>query len=232
MASHKFKLWDILLQLLLQSEQEASKTAIRILSRLKLEFSAASKEPGDKFEYDTIAMNRLAIELFVEFYFERLPSETFVFLLKQYEVVCEFETAPGDSEEEFEVCFDKGVESVQNSHYYHLIDLCEVLHRLVLQLTEGSSNSLWDSTLLESLNDSFSLICSRLKTELYTAVKTLKQMHFNELQFTKVTSHLMFLQKLAPYVNESNRTRLEDELTQLKGANKKLLNSFMHVYLE
>lgn len=87
-----------MLQLLLQSEQESSKIASRIISRLTTEFSAKKEQEGEKFEYDTIAMNRLAIELFVEMYFERFPCETFVFLLNQYELVCEFEAAPIENE--------------------------------------------------------------------------------------------------------------------------------------
>ena len=43
-------------------------------------------------------MNKLAIELFIELYEEQMPFETVTFLIDQYELVSEFESAPVENE--------------------------------------------------------------------------------------------------------------------------------------
>lgn len=83
----------------------------------------------------------------------------------------------------------------------------------------------------EAFNNTFRSICNRLELELNTTAFMLKRMHFNDLKFTKVASHLMFLQKLAPFTRKSNQDGLSEELRKLRKKGK-FLNSFMHVYLK
>ena len=56
------------------------------------------KDSNEKFDYDLISMNKLAIEMFIQLYGEKMPLETVTFLIDQYELVSEFESAPVENE--------------------------------------------------------------------------------------------------------------------------------------
>ncbi len=52
----------------------------------------------DKYDYDLVAMSKYAIELFIEFYYETAPFKTIKFLIDQYELVSEFDSAAVENE--------------------------------------------------------------------------------------------------------------------------------------
>lgn len=50
------------------------------------------------YEYDSMAMNKLAIELFIELFYKEFQNETVKFLLDQFELVFEFDSDNTNSE--------------------------------------------------------------------------------------------------------------------------------------
>lgn len=87
-----FQFWDILLEMVLQNDHEIIKTACSLIAFLKINYGSG-KTIGEKYDYDTIAMNKMAVDLFIEFNFESKPFETIKFLIDRYEFVSEFDTS-------------------------------------------------------------------------------------------------------------------------------------------
>ena len=94
-GSRFLKFWSLLLQLLLQPDGESCITVCLIVKDLKIKFS---KNSDSTYDYDVIAMNKLALDIFIEFYIESMPYETIKFLLDQYELVCEFDSSSIENE--------------------------------------------------------------------------------------------------------------------------------------
>ena len=216
------KFWEMLFEMLLSADSTVNRIAASTIAHLITSFSAT--QTPNSLDYDTIAINRLAVELFTELNFKSQPLQTVQFLVERYEFVCEFDSTSVENDEEFEVCFDKGVESIQSSYYYHLVDICEVLAGL-LQLS-GNNESLMDM-----FNSNYKLICSRLNAELDRTFLILDRMYFNELTSTKLASHLMFVKKLAGSADSNNQDEMR-RVVQCVNERRELFNSFLLMHLD
>lgn len=53
---------------------------------------------SDKYEYDSIAMNKVALQLFIDLYHNKYENETIKFLIEQFELVFEFDSDNSNSE--------------------------------------------------------------------------------------------------------------------------------------
>jgi hypothetical protein len=84
------------------------------------------------------------LDLFVELYFEKNSYRVIQFLVEQYELIIEFDSDnmnSNNNEDEFELVFDRGVESVRNVNFYFMIDICNLLKTLVSKTTDQVINS-------------------------------------------------------------------------------------------
>ena len=89
-------------------------------------------------------MNKIGLDLFVELYFEKNSYRVIQFLVEQYELIIEFDSDnmnSNNNEDEFELVFDRGVESVRNVNFYFMIDICNLLKTLVSKTTDQVINS-------------------------------------------------------------------------------------------
>ncbi len=86
----------------------------------------------------------IKLDLFVELYFEKNSYRVIQFLVEQYELIIEFDSDnmnSNNNEDEFELVFDRGVESVRNVNFYFMIDICNLLKTLVSKTTDQVINS-------------------------------------------------------------------------------------------
>lgn len=171
-------------------------------------------------------MNKIALDLFVELYFEKNSYQVIKILVEQYELIIEFDSdnmRSNNNEDEFELVFDRGVESVQNVNFYFMIDICNLLKTLVLKTT--------NQDIISYLNDKYRNIIDLLNNdEIKNAFENLKKMQFNDVRFTKITFGLKFLKFLNEYVNRENKlnfAKLTSEITK----NNQFLNCFVNFYL-
>ncbi len=125
--------------------------------------------------------------------------------------------------------FDKGVESIQNSYYFYLIYLSDALVHLMKRIDQQLTIY---KSIFDYLNLKYNFLSKRLSVELELALKLICQMYYNDLKYTKIASHLMFLQKLAAYANDQNLTQLNAAVLSKLDTNKHLLNSFLQQKFE
>ena len=114
------------------------------------------------------------------------------------------------------------MESIQNSYYYYLIDLSDALAKLLRRLDTEDIKALF--------NEAFNRLGERLNTELDQTLDSLKKMLFNELKYTKLACHIMFLQKLSSFATDKNKTELNSVVDKIQ-ANHEYFNSFLQFYL-
>ncbi len=171
-------------------------------------------------------MNKIGLDLFVELYFEKNSYRVIQFLVEQYELIIEFDSDnmnSNNNEDEFELVFDRGVESVQNVNFYFMIDICNLLKTLVSKTTDQYINNY--------LNDKYRNIIDILnKDELKNAFDNLKKMQFNDVRFTKITCSLKFLTCLNEYVNRENKLNFANLISDIT-KNDQYLNCFINFYL-
>ncbi len=171
-------------------------------------------------------MNKIGLDLFVELYFEKNSYRVIQFLVEQYELIIEFDSDnmnSNNNEDEFELVFDRGVESVQNVNFYFMIDICNLLKTLVSKTTDQYINNY--------LNDKYRNIIDILnKDELKNAFDNLKKMQFNDVRFTKITCSLKFLTCLNEYVNRENKLNFAKLISDIT-KNDQYLNCFINFYL-
>jgi len=171
-------------------------------------------------------MNKIGLDLFVELYFEKNSYRVIQFLVEQYELIIEFDSDnmnSNNNEDEFELVFDRGVESVQNVNFYFMIDICNLLKTLVSKTTDQYINNY--------LNDKYRNIIDILnKDELKNAFDNLKKMQFNDVRFTKITCSLKFLKCLNQYVNRENKLNFAKLISDIT-KNDQYLNCFINFYL-
>ncbi|CAF1018189.1 unnamed protein product [Brachionus calyciflorus] len=175
--------WDFLFQLLIEVEQESSQISSDIISSLAYY--------SDNSKYEPVSMISIGLGLFVKTINNNY--EALKFLLDQYEYVSECDSNPNSNDEELEVVFDKGVDAINTSYLYFLIELIKQIETILVNDKEES--------LLNLFETKFELIKARLNSELDLSLKYLdiNKMGFNDFKYSKVSSHLMFLSKLVKY---------------------------------
>ncbi len=207
----RLKFWDILFDMLLNADSEVNRLAASTIASLKKDTN---------LDYDIIAINKLAVDLFTELNFKFEPLQTVKFLVERYEFISEFDSTSEENDEEFEVCFDKGVESIPSSYYCHLVDIIDVLQGLLVTDQGGSD-----------FNSIYKLICLRLSAELDRCFMILDRMYFNELTSTKIASHLMFGKKLVRFADSTNQAEIR-RLVQRVDDHRQLFNSFILKHID
>ncbi|CAF1076680.1 unnamed protein product [Brachionus calyciflorus] len=174
--------WDFLFQLLIEVEQESSQISSDIISSLAY---------SDNSKYEPVSMISIGLGLFVKTLNNNY--EALEFLLDQYEYVSECDSNPNSNDEELEVVFDKGVDAINTSYLYFLIELIKQIETILVLDKEES--------LLNLFKVKFELIKGRLNSELDFSLKYLdiNKMGFNDFKYSKVSSHLMFISNLGKY---------------------------------
>jgi hypothetical protein len=95
------------MQILIQSDQDSNKIAFEIIRHLKLDSLKSIKwffllkyfflnhfiyisdqESCEKYEYDSIPINKIALELFISMFAEKYEFETIRFVIEQFELAC------------------------------------------------------------------------------------------------------------------------------------------------
>lgn len=124
-------------------------------------------------------------------------------------------------QEELEVVFDRGVESIQNNSFYYLIDICNSLNKL-LENTETKDIN-------DYLNLKYKQIIEALDNEITYAIEQLDKMLFNDVRYAKMSCCLKFLKQLYLRTSHVNRKAFDSILIRLN-CNKHYLNCFVQFY--
>ena len=88
------------MQLLVQVDQECCVISCNILASISNECSTENKEPFEESKFDSIAMVKLGLDLFIKLFYEKYPLETIEFLIDQFEFVSECESSSSENEVE------------------------------------------------------------------------------------------------------------------------------------
>ena len=127
-----------------------------------------------------------------------------------------------------EIVFDKGVESIHFVYYHYLVVLCQSMKSL---LAANNIDTIVNKQIENCININYAIICDRLSQELDCALDCLSanKMAFNEIRYTKLSTHIMYMQALKENVNKSNRDKFEKVYKDLD-LTKSRLNCFMKLY--
>ena len=121
--------------------------------------------------------------------------------------------------------FDKGVESIHFVYYHYLTELTQSL----CYFLNKSSN---ESKLKSQFDQKYKFICDRLRKELDLTFGCLivEKMSFNDVKYTKIATHMMFVQSLSSYANDTNKLESETVLEMIKKHDRQI-NCFIKLFL-
>lgn len=125
------------------------------------------------------------------------------------------------SKEELEIVFDRGVESVQNSLFYFLVDICTRLNELL--------SSVENQEIEEYFNLKYKLILVTVDNELDNAVAQLAKMAYNDVKYAKISCCLKFLNLLCTHPNQVNKQKFSNLLNKLK-KHQQFLSCFIQTH--
>lgn len=206
------KFWSLLFELLVQLDQESS----RIMSSIVFNMISTSDNKGTKFRLDPVAMIKPALDLFMN-RFEASGNQAVEFLLDQFVTCSECDSDSSQNDDvEMEMVFDKGVETVHSAHFIYL-------YALLGKLEHRKSTS---------LNEKFEIMVERLEKEIDMMARCLNSMSYNELRYSRLASHLLFIMNdsIQAQLTTENRERLDKLLdSKLKDVST-YFNSFLVNY--
>ena len=123
--------------------------------------------------------------------------------------------------------FDKGVESIHSSYYEYLSQLINKLEALL------SKNNI-SCEIEQIFNEKYKFLCDRLKREVDLALNSLEKtsLAYNEIKFSKIVYHLMFLKRLVAFTDRNSEGSLiYSQISEKLKAHSSNLNCFMQIYL-
>ena len=133
--------------------------------------------------------------------------------------------------------FDRGVDAVHSSQYYYAIELCKSIGQLLTRVQHGQEPipQAERDKCEQYFHRSFSQLAERLGKELDAALASMsrEKMTYNEIRYTSLACHLLFLTKLRGRLTESaNEQRASlDQLLARLDSNRPLLNCLVHSFL-
>ena len=120
------------------------------------------------------------------------------------------------------------MESIHFVYYQYLIELTQKLRSLLPFTTEIQNKE----KLRDQFNQEYKFLCDRLRKELELAMSCLniEKMSFNDVRFTKIATHIMFVESLSEFANDVNKIECENILDKVKTSNRQI-NCFLKLYL-
>ncbi len=114
------------------------------------------------------------------------------------------------------------------------MELISQINNLMRQLVYSNIKYNIDSVKLKSfLNEEYEFIYERTLEEFQITYNLIKKdkMHFNEIRYTKVVVHFMFIFLLSKFINNQNKLKAQQIFLKLKESEKNL-NCFLdNIYL-
>jgi hypothetical protein len=133
-----------------------------------------------------------------------------------------------------EIVFEKEIESVSNVIYFYSSQLVHKLSELME--TFNNTEADFDAEILTKIRDFFSrkckLICDRLANEVKISIELINEnrMAYNDVKYTMLVCHVMFLRKLAAYCNDENTANRQIVFNKLL-EHSSYLNCYLQSYL-
>ena len=121
--------------------------------------------------------------------------------------------------------FDRGVDAISNSYYSYSEIICKTLKSLLSNQTTNDSNQ----NSMDLFHAKFKMILDRSESEFTRALNQLdaEQMAYNEIRFTKLSCHLMFLSKLGSNLQDKSiQSALKSFMSRVE-SEQSLLNCFI-----
>lgn len=130
--------------------------------------------------------------------------------------------------------FDKGVESIHFVYYHYLQELTQFLGSILEKREKKYSNdTIQERRYFQIFEEKYKFMCERLRNELDIALGYLnnEKMSYNDVRFTKIATHIMFIQSLSKFANESNKLEFENVLEKVKKYDRQI-NCFIKLYFD
>ena len=134
--------------------------------------------------------------------------------------------------EDLDMVFDKGVESIHTVYYYYLVELTRVLDSLLEDFEKARISLEINGKVKAFFNEKYAFLIDRLRKELDVSYSCLSidKMNYNDIRYTKIVTHVMFIQKLKNHSNELNRMECKNILDKFR-INSLRLNCFSRLFL-
>ena len=132
--------------------------------------------------------------------------------------------------------FDRGVDAIHSSQYYYATELCQSIEHLLNRLSTSNQGMFAQTDKEKSVDyfeQSYGKLTERINNELDNALASMSRtrMSYNEIRYTSLACHLLYLTKLKSInKNPANQRALDSVLARLE-SNKPIINCLIQSFL-